>query len=206
MFDLPPPDPSLQIELASTGISKGLAQTDGPQLEATGALGFGDFSIESYVKNVGTSGDDGAEIGLFLGAETENGGFDLSLEAGVKTLVSIASSDRSAIELRAEAGRSTGPFAGRATIIFSPDDTGGTREALFAEFGIGWRVAPATRVSAAVGLREREGSPDYTAFNAGVSHALADRLQVDVRYFDTAESALGEVFRDRLVASLRLRF
>ena len=32
IFDLPPPDPTLEISVASSGYSKGLAQTDGMQV------------------------------------------------------------------------------------------------------------------------------------------------------------------------------
>ena len=31
MFDLPPPDPGIEFVVASRGMSKGIAQTDGPQ-------------------------------------------------------------------------------------------------------------------------------------------------------------------------------
>ena len=45
MFDLPPLTPTVQVELASTGMSKGLAQTSGPQSVARTGLAFGDFSL-----------------------------------------------------------------------------------------------------------------------------------------------------------------
>ncbi len=32
MFDLPPPEPGIEIVVASRGMSKGVAQTEGPQL------------------------------------------------------------------------------------------------------------------------------------------------------------------------------
>ena len=62
------------------------------------------------------------------------------------------------------------------------------------------------KLSANLGRRERVGSPDYTSFNAGASIAPVRNLTIEARYYDTAQSELGEPFRHRFVASLRLGF
>ena len=49
-------------------------------------------------------------------------------------------------------------------------------------------------------------SPDYTAFNAGITQDIVKQLAADVRVYDTASSDLGRAYKRRLVASLRAKF
>ncbi|MDQ3080330.1 MAG: hypothetical protein M3R03_10085 [Pseudomonadota bacterium] len=207
MFDLPPATPTIQIELASTGISKGLAQTRGPQLVVRPALTFGAFSIEGNAKNIENNGDHGAELALSAGAATKAGGFDLSARGGLKSIHGIAGqADRRAFEMRLEAGRKFGAVRATATVTYSPDDTGSTRQSTFAEGGLAWDVRKGTRISARLGRRERGGSPDYTAYNLGVTQDIIPQLAADVRLLDTNSSELGYAYKRRLVASLRAKF
>ncbi len=206
--DLPPPDPSVQVEVASTGISKGLAQTDGPQLVARAGLGFGDFSLEASGKNIETtSGDDGVETQLSIGAATKASGFDLSLRAGVKTVSAVAGQvDRHALEFKGDAARKLGPLRATLGFVYSPDDTGSTRSALFVESGLAWGVRKGVRLGARLGRRQRVDAPDYTAYNVGVTYDLIPELAADLRLYDTDSSDLGRPYRRRLVASVRARF
>jgi uncharacterized protein (TIGR02001 family) len=206
MIDLPPPDPYVEMELASTGISKGLAQTDGPQLEITGGVLLGDFSINAYGKNVETSGDDGIEFGASIGLEQEVAGTELSVNIGFKTLTAADAPDRTAVEIQAEATRSFGPVGVSALIIYSPNDTGSTGQAVFGEAELTWKVADRTEQNAAVGRRQRDGSPDYTAFNVGISHQLLSEVTLDLRYYATDRDEEGEQYRPGVVASVRARF
>jgi len=207
MFDLPPPDPTVQVELASTGISKGLAQTRGPQLVVRGGLTFGDFSVEASGKNIDSNRDGGVESYLSAGVATKAAGFDLSGRAGLKSVHGVAAQvDRRAFEVRMEAGRKLGAVRATASLIYSPDDTGGTRSAAFVEGGLAWEVRKGTRIGARLGRRERSRAPDYTAYNLGITHDLVKQVSADLRLFDTNSSELGYAFERRLVASLRAKF
>ena len=62
------------------------------------------------------------------------------------------------------------------------------------------------RIGARLGRRERKGSPDYTAYNVGVTLDIIPQLAADVRVHDTGSSDLDYVFKRRLVASLRATF
>ena len=77
MFDLPPPDPGIEVVIASRGISKGLAQTDGPQMLVRPEVAFGPVYIGGYAKNVTSATLDG-EAGPVAGFRTSAGGFDLA--------------------------------------------------------------------------------------------------------------------------------
>ena len=40
----------------------------------------------------------------------------------------------------------------------------------------------------------------------GASYAVTSNLTAELRYYDTAQSGLGTIYRPRLVASIRVRF
>jgi hypothetical protein len=208
MFDLPPPTPTIQIELASTGISKGLAQSRGPQLVVRPGLTFGALSLEASAKNIeSSSGDDGVESYLSAGIAKKAGGFDLSARGGLKSVHAIAGQvDRRAFEMRVEAARKFGAFRATTSFIYSPDDTGSTKSAAFLEGGLAWDVRKGTRIGARLGRRERTKAPDYTAYNVGITQDIIPQLAADVRLYDTDSSDLGYAFKRRLVASLRAKF
>ena len=206
MFDLPPPDPAAEVVFATRGMSKGIAQTDGPQLLVRGELGFGDLYVGAYAKNVSSPTSDGEAAGL-IGVRTKIRGFELSASAALKRSISpVGQVDAEALELVGGLSRKFGQVTPRISVTWSPDDLGSTGRTVFAESGLGYAVGPRTNITGAVGRRERGGGPDYTAFNLGIAHAVGGRLTFDARYFGTDRGRLGTPFRNRLVGSARLRF
>ena len=207
MFDLPPPSPTIQVELALTGMSKGLAQTEGPQVVLRPGVAFGDFQLEATIKNIESGDEGGVEAQYFAIYPINIGGFELSGRGGRKSVHGIGGSfDRQAFEMRLDAGRKFGPIRATASFTYSPDDTGSTRQSKLFEGNLAWKVRKTTQVSARIGRRERDGSPDYTAFNAGITQDIVKQLAADVRVYDTASSDLGRAYKRRLVASLRAKF
>jgi len=207
MIDLPTPDPTIEIVAATRGTTKGLAHTDGPQLLVRGEVAFGHAYVGAYGKNVTLSGDDGVEAAALLGLKFNISGFDLSASAGYKALEGIAPPvDADALEFSGSASRQFGAVTARAVVIYSPDDLTTTRQSTFYEAGLSFAPRTGTTLSAALGRRERTGAPDYTAFNAGLSQTIYRNLTADLRYYDTAQSSLGDVYRGRFVASVHARF
>lgn len=206
MFDLPPPDPMIEFVLASRGYSKGLAQTDGAQLLVRGEVDFGALFAAAQWKNLNSPGAD-SETQVQIGVGGEAGGFDLEAAIGYKLLTGLpTSADQETVEFTASAGRAFGPFEPRIALAFSFDDPGGTRQSLYAEAGATLRIAPRTRLSAHVGRRERGGGDDYTAFGAGIAQQIGEHVTAELRYHDSAQSARGDAYEARAVASLRVRF
>lgn len=205
MFDLPPPVPAIEFNLASTGISKGLAQTRGPQLLARGELAFGQVYFGGYAKNVTSATTDG-EAAALAGLRFTASGFDLGASAAWKRAIDPArGSDANALELGGSVSRRVGRVTPRLSLVWSPDDLGSTRRTLFAEAGAGYRFSKAFTASAALGRRERSGGADYTAWNAGVAWSVEKRLTVDLRYYDT-DGGNDHPFRPRAVLSARAKF
>jgi hypothetical protein len=206
MLDLPPPDPSLEITIASQGMSKGIRQTDGVQLVVRPEIAAGPLFVGGTFKNVDSESANG-EAALTLGARPRFGGFDLSVSAAAKFGVGgRGHGDRESLELAVAASREVGPVTPRLSLTWSPDDLGGGGESLYAEATASVRLGEAATLSAGVGRRERAGAPDYTAFNAGAGYSFSRTLTLDLRYYDTAQSDLGEIYEPRLVGSVRLRF
>ena len=205
MFDLPPPDPAIEFNLASTGMSKGLAQTDGPQALVRGELAFGPVYVGAYAKNVDSSSAEGVAAAL-IGFRTTQAGLDLGASAGWKRAVDPApGSDADALEVTAFASRRFGPITPRLSVTWSPDDLGSTTRSIFAELGASYRLGHSIWASAAAGRRERGGGPDYSAWNAGVTWTPIDHVALDLRYYDT-DGGSDHPYRGRLVASGRVRF
>jgi hypothetical protein len=169
-------------------------------------VAFGPLFVGAYAKNVSSPTSDG-EAGPTIGFRSRSGGFDLSASATLKLAVApLGPVDGEALELAGALSRRIGPVTPRLSLVWSPDDLGGTGRTAFAEAGATLRLAPHTNASTVIGRRERDGGPDYTAFNAGISHIVAGRLTFDLRWYDTNRSGLGEIYEARLVGTLRARF
>ena len=200
------PDPGIEISAASQGVSKGLRQTDGPQLIVRPEMAFGPLFVAASWKNVTSATADG-EVALLAGLRGRTGGFDLSVSAAYKLNTNARrQADRDCIELTATASRRFGRLTPRINLIYSPDDLGGTRASLYAEAGASFSLFRGASVSANIARRNRDGAPGYIAFNAGASYALTHGITADLRYYDTAQSRIGTIYRPRVVASVRAHF
>ena len=205
MFDIPPPVPAIEFVLSSRGISKGLAQTTGPQVLTRGEVAFGPVYVGAYAKNVDSSTSDG-EAAALVGFRGTADGFDISLSAAWKRAIDPSKgSDSNALEMSASAARKFGSFSPRLSVVWSPDDLGGTGRTIFAEAAAGYRLSRTLSAGAAVGRRERSGGADYTAWNAGLAWNPRKQLTIDLRYYDT-DGGSAQPFRARVVASARMKF
>jgi hypothetical protein len=205
MFDLPSPDPAIEISAFSQGMSKGLRQTHGVQIVVRPEVAVGPLVALGYYKNV--SGPADGEAGAGIGLRRRLGSVDFAASALYKWNTSgPPGADRGALELSAVASRRIGPVTPRVSVTWSPDDLGGTRNSLFVEGGASIGLFAGASLSANIARRSRDGGPDYTAFNAGATYAITRNISAELRYYDTAQSRLGAIYEPRLVASIRARF
>lgn len=206
MIDLPPPDPAIEIVVASQGMSKGLRQTDGPQVIVRPSLQIGRVSIGAYGKNITSPSAEG-EGGIFLGYSTRIGGVQLSPVISYKRLLErTGRTDADAWEFGLSMSRQAGRITPYLSLYYSPDELGSTGESLYAEAGASLRLSPSFTINTSVAHRVRAGGPDYGALSAGISHQATRNISLDLRYHDTDRGDLGAIYQRRLVASLRARF
>lgn len=206
MIDLPPSDPVIEIVVASQGMSKGLRQTDGPQILVRPSLQIGRLSIGAYGKNITSPSAEG-EGGIFIGYSARIGGLQLSPVINYKRLLDrTGRPDVDAWEFGLSMSRQAGRITPYLSLYYSPDELGSTGESLYAEAGASLRISPSFAISANVAHRARAGGPDYSALSAGISHQASRNISLDLRYHDTDRGGRGAVYQRRLVASLRARF
>lgn len=205
MFVLPPPVPAIEFNISSTGMSKGLAQTEGAQALVRGELAFGRVYVGGYAKNV-TSSSAAGEAAALIGLRTRAAGFDLGASAAWKRAIDPApGSDANGLEMNAFASRRFGQVTPRLSVTWSPNDVGSTGRTTFAELSASYRVAKTISASAGVGRRERTEGLDYTAWNAGVAWTAAKPVTLDLRYHATNRGS-DHPYKARLVGSARLKF
>lgn len=206
MQGLPPPDPGFEIVIASRGMSKGIAQTDGPQIIAKGFAQVGAVQIGGQWKNVDSPSAAG-EGAAFVSVMRNVGEFQLGLGAAYKFQTGVRGrTDDDALEFSAALARKFGRIGVRISMVFSPDDFGGTGSSLFAEGGPTLELTKTLKLAASIGRRHRHLAADYTAFSAGLSKTVHKSLTFDVRYTDTAQSELGTPYRPRIVLAVRAAF
>jgi hypothetical protein len=206
MFDLPPPDPAFEILVASHGMSKGVGQTDGIQVIPKAWLQLGDVQAGAQWKNISSTAADG-EAQAFVSGVRKLGAYQLTAGIAYKFQTGISGrSDADCFEFSGGVSRKWGRFALKLGAIYSPDDIGSAGRSLYVEGGPALDIGKATKVSANLGRRQRVGGADYSAWNLGVTHTVARRLGVDLRYYDTNRSKLDDPYRARLVVSGRLSF
>jgi len=206
MFDLPPPDPGIEFVIASRGMSKGIAQTEGPQALVRPYVQVGPVQVGAQWKNL-SSPVAGGEASTFVNAAPKLGKFQLNIGAAYKLLTGVnGPTDNKSWEFTGNVTRKFGKLSLRVAAIYSPDDLGGAKRSLFVEGGPTLEIGKMTRISAAIGRRERVNGDDYTAFNAGISKTIFKGVTLDARFFGTNRSNLGDFFEDRAVVSARFSF
>jgi hypothetical protein len=203
-FDLPPPIPGVVISIATRGMSKGIAQTDGPQLVGKTFIRINALQAGVQWKNVNSTSSAG-EASAFINLTRKFGSLQLSGGVARKFQTGVRNpTDSSSWEFSAAASRKFGAIALRTNAVFSPDDLGSARRSLFVEAGPVVQLGKGWTASASLGHRSRVAGTDYTAFNTGIGKAVGP-VQIDLRYYDT-NRANDEFYRARIVGLARLSF
>lgn len=203
LLALPPPDPGFELVLASHGMSQGVSQTDGVQVIPRAYVRIGPAQIGGQWRNIRSRSATGVAA-FFLKFSGKLGGTQLEAGAAYRIRTGIkASADSKAWEFSGGAKRSFGRLGLRIGAEYSPKefDDG---QSLYVDLGSAFDVDRVTKVSVNIGRRERDGGPDYTSFNAGISRVIERRLTLDARYYTTDRAGIDARYRGRLVLSTRL--
>ena len=202
---------SLAAGAATDNRSKGISKTRGEAfgwIEAEWENGSGLFHASSSIQTVKGSGGSNLELIFDAGLRPEVAGYDLDLFVTYRFQPdSDPGFDAAAWEVTADVKRSIGPASGRLRLQYSPDGMGGTEAWTWSEARVGWDFTHRLTGTAAIGRREQNNGPDYTAWNAGFTYALTRDLEAELRYYATdANDIPGEQYADSLVAGISLAF
>ena len=120
MSALPPIDPVIEISVASHGMSRAVAQTEGPQVLPKAFLQLGAVQLGGQWKNVKSPVADG-EAAIFINASPKLGDFQLSFGAAYKfqTNVSAVTDDKS-LEFSSSVSRKLGKVGLKASAFTAP--------------------------------------------------------------------------------------
>ena len=201
---------SFAIGTATDNRSKGASKSDGEAFvfgEAEWESASGLFYAGPGLQTIKSSSGSELELEVGAGLRPEVAGFDLDLNVAHKFLIDAAAGyDDSAWELTADVKRSIGPASGRLRVQYSPDGMGGTEAWTWVEARLGWDFTNRLEGTAAIGRREQDNSLDYTAWNAGLTYALTDNLDGELRYYATDADVPGAQYADSLVVGISLAF
>lgn len=206
MFDLPPPDPGIELVVASRGMSKGIEQADEPQVIPKLYMQVGDVQLGGQWKDVTSTTADG-EGALFANASRKFGAFSVTAGAAYKFQTHAKrGTDSDSLELSGSVSRKLGRLSVKASAVFSPDDLGAAKRSLYLEGGPAFDLTGTLKLSANIGRRIRENGANYTSMNVGATKTLLRAFALDLRYYRTNRSELGEIYRNRVVIASRWTF
>jgi uncharacterized protein (TIGR02001 family) len=161
--------------------------------------GTGAETIDSNGSNV--------EHDLKVGIRPTVAGFDVDLNVAHKWQIDAdPGTDNDALEFTANVSRSIGPASARVQLQHSPNGTGATEAWTWVEARVGWDFTNKLSADASIGRREQDNNIDYTGWNAGVTYAVNDRLELDLRWHDTDADVPGPQYEGALVAGVNLYF
>lgn len=206
MQALPPFDPGIELLVASRGMSKGVEQADEPQVVPKAYLQLGDVQFGGQWKNVTSTSADGegaafANVSQKFGAYSVTAGASYKFQTGAKP-----GADRDSFEFIGSITRKMGGVSMKLGAIYSPDDLGAAKRSLYVEAGPALEVTRTLRLSANVGRRIRENGSNYTSMNVGATKRVFRAFALDLRYYRTNRSELGDMYRSRLVVAGRWSF
>lgn len=200
---------SFAVGAATDNRSKDASKTDGESFvwgEAEWESASGLFYAGPSFETIKSSGSE-LEVALNAGVRPEFAGFDFDLNAKHKWQIDAnPGTDDDSWEFTADMKRSIGPANGRLRAQYSPDSTGSSEGWTWVEARLGWDFTNKLSGSASIGRREQETSVDYTGYNVGVSYALTDRVEADLRWHGTDAEVPGEQYADALVAGVSFAF
>ena len=164
------------------------------------------FYVSPAVETIQAGGSN-VEAEVAVGYQPEAFGYQFDFNVAYKNRLDANDGyDNDTVEFGANVSRAIGPAKARLQVQYSPDSTGSTDAFTWVEGRVGWSFTRKLDGSVALGRREQDNSPDYTAWNAGVTYALTDSLGLDVRYCDTDAAEFGEQYEDGLVAEIAYAF
>lgn len=207
-------DFSFNVGLASDYVFRGISQTDeGAQLFGGVDVAFGNNNYAGvWASNVDFSGfgdtETNLEVDFYIGVKPEVAGFVLDFAGIFYTYHNQpkTSPELNYFEFKAAASRAIGPATFGGAVYYSPEFSGDIGAATYVEANAAYTLNDRISFSGAVGHQDLKTAFDYSTLNIGATFAVTPNVGIDVRYHATDEDGFGDVYDDRVVASLKATF
>lgn len=202
-------DWSFEVGAGTDNRSKGTSKSENDPYVFGSALwqsGNGLFYAGPAVETIKSGGSE-VEAEFVVGYQPEAFGYEFDFNVAYKNrLAADAGYDDDTVEFSGAVSRAIGPAEARVQVQYSPDAAGSTEAFTWVEGRVGWTFNDRLDGTVALGRREQDNAPDYTAWNAGVTYALTDAIGLDVRYYDTNAVEFGRQYKEALVAEISYAF
>ncbi len=216
---------SYNVGVASDYIFRGISNTNTKGQIFGGvdaSYGIGYAGVWTSNVDFGTSNPD-QEVDLYAGVKPTVGPVSLDLgviyygyikdEAPESNRTTAYPGQFGYFEVKAAASTAVGPGTIGAALYYSPEFPGEGGEALYGEINGSVPIGEKLSLSGALGRQEVDTdgyyggiTKGYTTYNIGITAAINDHLSADLRYSDTNEHKLGEIYGEALTASLKAAF
>ena len=175
------------------------------------------FYAGTWLSNTGPSNDRGLEYDLYAGWRPTAGGLNWDIGAifyGYSdSSGGFVSSAYNTVELRAGATLPIGSGTIGGVVFWSPDFSGTSTNAEYAELNASYTFSNHASISGAVGRQFLDsgfyGIDGYTTWNVGVTYPITSHIGVDLRYVDAdnkAEAFTGLPQNQNIVATLKFTY
>lgn len=200
---------SFNLGAATDYVWRGVSQTnEDPQVfggvdAAIGSMGYAGIWASNIDYGYGTD----AEVDLYAGVRPRVGPVTLDLGVTYYGYVGLPSGiDRDFVELKAGGSMPLGPAVLGAVVAWSDDYYGHAGNSTYYEVNGSFPVGQSLTLSGAVGRQDVQRGRDYNTWNLGASYAVNDVVGFDLRYHDTSEHDLGDVYDSRVVLGVKAAF
>jgi uncharacterized protein (TIGR02001 family) len=198
---------SFSLTAATDYVFRGVSQTEnGGAIFGAGRVSYDNFYLGVGAENVDFHTSTKAEYDLSLGWTPKLDGFRFDFGA-----VRYGYIDQPAhtyidtVEFKAVALHDFGPLTLGAAIYVSPNYFGTHRDDVYVQGGASYRITRKITLGGAVG-RQSDGLQDHTTWNVGGTYAFTKHLALDLRYADTDEHDLGNIYGSHFTAAMKASF
>lgn len=203
---------TLNLGVVSDYVFRGISQTnEGGALQGGVEMGLpaaGYFGVWGSTVDFGDGTD--TEVDVYGGWRPEWMG--LTLDIGAIAYRYIGAPDTanwSFYELKLAAAKNLGFATIGGAVFWSPNFTGtGSNEATYYEVNanVPLTMVKNLAITGAYGHQSLEGTGDYSTWNVGLVWRPIPWLELDGRYHDTDEHALGQNYEERFVGGAKVVF
>jgi len=209
---VPAPIPGVQYNFSATAASnyifRGISQTDNnPALFVKGQASYDGFYAGIGSENVDFNNHSEAEYDLSAGWKPtlDNFNFDLGIiRYGYTDQPDHVDADT--VDFKGVVSHDFGPATVGAAVYYTPDYFGTHDDGEYYQVNAAYKIIDNLSASAAVGRQIIAAGGDYSTWNVGCDYTIVKNVALDLRYYDTNEHQLANVYQSHFVAAITTSF
>ena len=202
------PQYTFSATAASNYIFRGISQTDNnPAVFGKGQVSYDGFYAAVGAENVDFNNHSEAEYDLSAGWKPKFYGFNFDVGAiryGYTDKTDHVDADT--VEFKGVVSHDFGPATIGTSVFYTADYFGTHDDGVYYQANAAYKIIENLSASGAVGRQHISAGGDYTTWNAGCDYTIVENVALDLRYYDTNEHQLGNVYQSHFVAAITTTF